>query len=71
MDDCSSDGGNLVVENNAYINKKVSLIKNKQNYGGHFSSLLGLKYCKGDISIRWWNSDSLVTRFNAHCRILS
>lgn len=55
IDDFSIDKGSLIVHKNSKINKNILLIKNKKNYGSHFSSLLGLTYCRGDISLFFWS----------------
>lgn len=55
IDDFSSDNSSEVVRENSKIFKNILHIKNIENYGSHFSSLLGLKYSKGDISLFLWS----------------
>ena len=64
VNDQSSDNTTLVIEQLSAIDKRIKILKNKQNYGAFLSRIIGMKFSKGEL-IYHFDSDDMFATSNA------
>ena len=51
IDDCSTDGTSLILQEIAQRDERVEIIRFSKNYGSHAAVSAGLQFCRGDAAV--------------------
>ena len=61
INDKSSDNSSLIVEQLSLVDKRIKLLKNRQNYGTFFSRVIGMKFSMGELIYNFDADDMFAT----------